>query len=159
MSATAVPAVRQSVVVNVPIERAFHVFTDGMSTWWPLESHHIAEKPADAAVMEPRAGGRWFERAADGSECEWGRVLAWEPPNRIVLAWHLTSDWQFDPDPANASEVEVRFAEEGGKTRVELEHRALERYGDKAGEVRAAVSGPGGWPSLLEMFRDAAEAA
>jgi uncharacterized protein YndB with AHSA1/START domain len=157
MSTVTVEPVKHSVLVEVPAERAFEVFTAGFASWWPLDTHHIGEKPAETAVLEPRAGGRWFERAADGSECNWGFVTAWEPPRRIVLAWHLTADWQFDPDADKASEVEVRFDPEGpGATRVELEHRLLERFGPDADRVRESVSSTGGWPGLLEIYAKAA---
>jgi len=148
--------VRSAVTVEASVERAFAVFTEGMTGWWPLDTHHIGEKAAEAAVMEPRAGGRLFERAADGSECDWGRVLVWDPPRRLVLAWHLARDWGFDPDPEHASEVEILFAPEGdGRTRVSLEHRAFERHGPGADDVRAAVAGEGGWPGLLGRYADA----
>jgi uncharacterized protein YndB with AHSA1/START domain len=157
MSVTAVPAVRQEIKVNAPIEHAFDVFTGGFAGWWPLESHHIGEQPAETAVLEPRTGGRWFERAADGSECDWGSVLVWEPPRRLVLSWHLGADWAYDPDPDRASEIEVTFVAEGeSATLVALEHRRLERHGAGAEKIRAGVSGPGGWPTLLEMFAAAA---
>lgn len=160
MTATAVEPVRRTVTVNVPVERAFEVFTAQQGSWWPLDSHHIGEQDAVAAVVEPRAGGRWFERAADGTECDWGRVLAWEPPHRVVLAWHLNADWEYDPDPAGSSEVEVRFLPEGDHaTRVELEHRNLHRHGVRAEEIREAISREGGWGGLLESFRATAERA
>ena len=149
-------AVRRSIVVEAPQERAFSVFTEGMSTWWPLETHHIGEQKAEAAVVEPRAGGRWYERAADGTECEWGRVIAWEPPERVVFGWHLGPEWKYDPDEALATEVEVRFVVEGPTTtRVELEHRGFERLGERADELRIPVAGEGGWSGLLELFSKA----
>jgi uncharacterized protein YndB with AHSA1/START domain len=148
-------AVRQSVVVQVPPERAFEVFTAGMSTWWPLDSHAIGKQPVTAAVIEPRAGGRWYERSSDGSECDWGRVAVWEPPDRLVLVWQLTADYAFDE--TLTTEVEVRFhAAEGGSTRVELEHRGLDAYGDRAAEVRETFDSPNGWAGLLQRFADAA---
>jgi len=150
-------AVRQSVVVDAPPERAFAVFTAGMTSWWPIESHSIGTKPMTAAVMEPRTGGRWFERAADGSECDWGRVLAWEPPHRVVLAWQISSDWQADPDIH--TEVEVRFhPEDAERTRVELEHRGLESYGPRAEEMRGIFGSDGGWRGLLGRFAETARA-
>jgi uncharacterized protein YndB with AHSA1/START domain len=149
-------AVRRSIVVEAPQARAFTVFTEGMSTWWPLETHHIGEQKAEAAVVEPRAGGRWYERAADGTECEWGRVIAWEPPERVVFGWHLGPEWKYDPDEASATEVEVRFVVEGPTTtRVELEHRGFERLGERADELRIPVAGEGGWSGLLELFSKA----
>jgi uncharacterized protein YndB with AHSA1/START domain len=160
MTAITIPAVTKSVTVEVPVERAFEVFTGRMGTWWPLESHHIGEQVAETAVMEPRAGGRWFERAADGTECEWGRVLAWEPPTRVVLAWHLNARWAYDPDEEHSSEIDVRFTADGpGRTRVELEHRGLERHGADADAIREAISSEGGWTGLLAAFKAAADAA
>jgi len=152
-------AVRRSVTVQAPPERAFSVFTDGLSTWWPLQTHTIAEQPPTAAIIEPRAGGRWFERAADGSETDWGRVLAWEPPHRLVLAWQITSDWHHDAKIA--TEVEVTFhAEDGDRTRVELEHRGLETYGDQAEQMRAVFgSSDGGWSGLLALYARATAGA
>jgi uncharacterized protein YndB with AHSA1/START domain len=158
MQATETMTVRQEVIVAAPIERAFQTFTERFDTWWP-RSHHIGEADMDTAVLEPREGGRWFERGVDASECEWGRVLAWEPPHRVVLSWQIDCHWHYDPDPAHGSEVEVRFTAEGAdRTRVELEHCNLERHGDGAGELRDSVSGPGGWPGLLEEFAKAAAA-
>lgn len=144
-------AVQRSVTVNVPPERAFDVFTAGMSGWWPMASHHIGEQDAVAIVIEPRPGGRWFERGAHGAECDWGFVTEWDPPRRVLLAWHLNADWDFDPDPARASEVEVRFTANGTGTLVELEHRG---FGDP--RIGAAVAEPGGWADLLETYARAA---
>jgi uncharacterized protein YndB with AHSA1/START domain len=158
MTTTTEATVRREITVAVPAARAFEVFTAGLSSWWPLETHHIGEQDALEAVLEPAAGGRLFERAADGSECDWGRVLAWEPPTRLVFAWHLNMRWAFDPDPAHASEVEVRFVDLGDSTRVELEHRAFERHGDDGGAIRDAVGGEGGWGGLLALYRESAEA-
>jgi uncharacterized protein YndB with AHSA1/START domain len=150
-------AVRQSVLVQAPPERAFEVFTAEMSTWWPLDSHSIGERPMGAAVIEPRTGGRWYERGDDGSECDWGEVLAWEPPRRVVLAWRLTTEWAFDP--AIHTEIEVLFEpQDGGSTRVTLEHRGLDAYGDKAAEMRETFDSDGGWNGLLRSFAEAAAA-
>jgi uncharacterized protein YndB with AHSA1/START domain len=144
--------VRKTLNVNVPVERAFAVFTEKMSAWWPA-THHIAQQPFVEIEIERRKGGRWFERAADGTECDWGRVLAWEPPHRVAFAWHLQADWKFDPDPEKASEVEIRFfATDAGETRVELEHRNLERHGASWEQVRTSVDSPGGWTAILENF-------
>jgi uncharacterized protein YndB with AHSA1/START domain len=147
--------VRKSILVKAPPERAFEVFTTGIGRWWP-QSHHIGKAEMQDAIMEPRAGGRWYERGADGSECEWGRVLAWEPPQRVVLAWQLAADWQYDPNLV--TEVEVRFTPEGNGTRVDLEHRNLERFGDHADAVRAQIDSEGGWGLILQLFADAAAA-
>jgi uncharacterized protein YndB with AHSA1/START domain len=157
MQQTAGVAVRQTVTVDVPPERAFAVFTADLASWWPLEAYHIGAQPAVGVVVEPRAGGRWYERAADGSECDWGRVLAWEPPHRVVLAWQISADWQHDP--GLVTEVEVRFdAEEGDRTRVELEHRGLEAYGERAQEMRDTFGSPDGWAGLLKRFAGTAAA-
>jgi uncharacterized protein YndB with AHSA1/START domain len=148
-------AMRRSVTVNAAPERAFDVFTAGFSTWWPLASHHIGKAEAAEAIIEPRAGGRWFERDADGNECNWGYVTEYEPPSRILLAWHLTPEWGYDPDPAKATEVEVTFTPAGGGTLVELEHRGFEKYGETGASMRDAVSAPGGWADLLELYAKA----
>ena len=147
-------SVRKTLNVNVPIERAFAVFTEKMDAWWPA-THHIAKQAFTEIVIEQRAGGRWFERAADGTECDWGRVVTWEPPHRVVFSWHLQGDWKFDPNPERASEVEVRFFAEGSGTRVELEHRNLERHGAGWEQVRTGVDSPGGWSAILEQFAKA----
>ena len=143
--------VRRSMTVQAPQERAFAVFTEGIGTWWPLASYAIGSQPAVTAVLEGHEGGRWFERAADGTECEWGRVVAWEPPSRIVLTWAIDADWR--PNPGVASEVEVRFTPVGdGATRVELEHRRLEAFAARAQEMRGLFDSPGGWNGLLEAY-------
>jgi uncharacterized protein YndB with AHSA1/START domain len=145
-------AVRRSVTVQATPERAFEVFTAGFSSWWPIESHHIGESMAVEVVIDPFAGGRWFERDADGNECVWGFVTAWEPPRRLLLAWHLTAEYEFDPDPDKASEVEVRFTPQDGGTLVELEHRGFERHAVAGAVIRQKVSREGGWGELLELF-------
>ena len=148
-------SVQRTVTVNVPRQRAFDVFTTGFNTWWP-RAHHIAPGELDEAIIEPRAGGRWMERTKDGVECDWGKVLAWEPPARLVLSWHLDGDWQYDADPAHASEVEVRFISEGERrTRVELTHRHIERA-TKGEQLLGGVSSEGGWGSLLQLYANAA---
>ena len=153
---TIVPApVRKSVRVGAPPERAFAIFTDGMGRWWP-KSHHIGAADLDALVIEPKAGGRWYERGVDGSECEVGKVLVFEPPTRLVLAWQLTADWKFDP--GLITEVEVRFIADGANaTRVELEHRNLDRYGERTDVFRTTIDSPQGWGGLLELFKQTAE--
>jgi uncharacterized protein YndB with AHSA1/START domain len=148
-------AVHRSIVVDAPPERAFAVFTEGMTSWWPMRSHSIAPGPMAAAVIEPRAGGRWFERSEDGSECDWGRVLAWEPPDRVVLAWQISPDWKYDA--GLHTEVEVRFtAEDERRTRVELEHRGLEAYAERAEQMRTIFGSDDGWAGLLRRFAEAA---
>jgi uncharacterized protein YndB with AHSA1/START domain len=154
-SAPAIPAVQSTVTVAVPVQTAFRVFTEGFDTWWP-RTHHIGQVDLAEAVLERREGGRWYERGVDGSECEWGRVLAWEPPHRLVLSWHIGGKWQYDPDPTRASEVEVRFTAKGPReTVVELRHHHLERHED--GQLlHDEVGGEGGWNGLLERFARAA---
>jgi uncharacterized protein YndB with AHSA1/START domain len=149
--------VRQTVSVNLSIDRAFALFTDGMATWWP-ESHHLGGVPTEM-VLERRAGGRIFDRYADGRESDWARVIAYEPPSRLVFGWHLGGDWAFDPDPDHASTVEVRFiAESPARTRVELEHRDFDRHGAAGDAIRSAVGSPEGWPLGLNAFERVANA-
>jgi uncharacterized protein YndB with AHSA1/START domain len=151
-------AVHKTITVAASRETAFRVFTEGMSTWWPLASHHIGKVDAKEVVVEPRLGGRCFERGIDGSECTWGHVLSWEPPGRFVFSWEISSDWRVDA--SQQTEVEVRFfAEASNRTRVELVHRNLDRYGSKRDEMRATFDSPGGWTGLLELFAKAAAAA
>jgi uncharacterized protein YndB with AHSA1/START domain len=147
--------VRKDIVVDAPLTHAFAVFTEGHNTWWP-RAHHIGSRENFTAIMEPRVGGRWFERGDDGSECNWGRVLVWDPPNRLVVSWDISADWKYDP--SIATEVEVRFVAESAKrTRVELEHRKLERYGDKAEAMRALFDSDGAWTATLAAFAKVAE--
>ena len=149
--------VRRNIQVAVPRERAFEVFTAGIGRWWP-KSHHIGAVDIDTLVFEPRAGGRWYERGVDGSECEVGKVLVWDPPARLVLAWQLTPDFKYDPNLI--TEVEVQFIAEGANsTRVELEHRNLERFGDRVDAMRQQIDGPGGWGDLLQLFAQSATQA
>jgi uncharacterized protein YndB with AHSA1/START domain len=142
--------VSRTLLVKASPSRAFEVFTQKMSLWWPLKSHHIGKSDATDAVMEPFVGGRWYERGADGSECDWGHVRAWEPPGRVVLSWEIDADWKANPNVA--SEVEVRFVEVPEGTRVELEHRKLEAFGERAAEMRGVFGGDGGWNTLLAAF-------
>jgi uncharacterized protein YndB with AHSA1/START domain len=149
-AAPATDLVKKHVFVKTTPERAFEVFTKEMSSWWPLATHHISKVDAAAAVIEPFAGGRWFERGTDGSECDWGRVLAWEPPARLVLAWQISADWQHDAQLV--TEVEVRFTAENGGTRVDLEHRLLRGFGPRADEMRGIFDSKGGWNGILGLF-------
>jgi uncharacterized protein YndB with AHSA1/START domain len=158
MNSQTIPAVRHTVTVPLPLDHAFRVFTEGFDTWWP-RSHKIGAADLAEAVLEPRAGGRWYERDADGSECDWGKVLVFDPPRRLVVSWQIDGSWQHDPDPAHASEVEVRFIEEAGGTRVDLEHRNIDRHGADAGALRTAFNAPAGWPGILEGYAKAAAAA
>jgi uncharacterized protein YndB with AHSA1/START domain len=149
MTAT-IESVRKSVTVAAPPERAFEVFTAGMTDWWPRDSHHISDADDARAILEPREGGRWYEIDQNGVECDWGYVIAWDPPHRLVLAWQLTGEWKYDA--GFVTEVEVTFTPEGDGTRVDLEHRDLDRYGDGADEVRAALGSDRGWTGLLDTF-------
>ncbi|HEY7632587.1 MAG TPA: SRPBCC family protein, partial [Thermoleophilaceae bacterium] len=144
--------VRKTVTVEAPQEHAFDVFTAGFDKWWP-RSHHIGEAEMAEAIIECREGGRAYERGVDGSECEWGRVLVFDRPNRVVVSWHLQGDWSYDPDPSKASEYEARFIPEtDSRTRVEFEHRHLERHGEAAQHIYDQVSQEGGWGGLLAMY-------
>ncbi|HEY4095258.1 MAG TPA: SRPBCC family protein [Baekduia sp.] len=146
----AVEAVRRSVVVPASRERAFEVFTSGMTSWWP-SAHHIGSAPIEEVVVEPREGGRWYTRHQDGSETQTGFVSVWEPPARLVLAWQLTADWQYDPKLITT--VELRFvAEAADRTRVELEHRDLERFGPDAERTRITFEDPGAWTATLAAY-------
>ncbi|MGH3763181.1 SRPBCC family protein [Actinophytocola sp.] len=145
-------AVDKTVTVRAGRERAFTVFTERFHSWWP--GHHIGGAELADVIIEPREGGRWYEHGVDGSECDWGRVLAWEPPARLVLSWHLRADFSYEPDPAKASEIEVRFvAEAPDRTRVEFSHHHIERHDDPDGVVEG-VDSPGGWTSILAAYAE-----
>jgi uncharacterized protein YndB with AHSA1/START domain len=159
MTSTTEAAFRTAITVEAPIDRAFSVFTAGFDSWWP-RAHHVL--PADLAdvVLEGAAGGRWYERGVDGTECDWGRVLVWDPPRAIALSWHLNADFEYDPDPDRASRVDVRFTAEGpGSTRVELAHTELDRVGESWPKLLAGISAEGGWRTLLERYAARAAAA
>jgi uncharacterized protein YndB with AHSA1/START domain len=144
--------VSTSTVVHAPIERAFSVFTEDIGSWWPSE-HHILQSPLAEMVFEPRAGGHVYDRGTDGSECRWARVLAYEPPERVVISWDINLQWQIETDRTRTSEVEVRFlAETPQRTRVELEHRNLERHGEGWESMRDAVGSPQGWAAGMRAF-------
>src|SRR5918999_2166960 len=144
--------IQVQVVVGAPIAQAFTVFTEGIGTWFPPE-YNLLAVPIAARVFEPRVGGRVYDRGVDGSECHWGRVLAYEPPNRVVISWDISPRWQLETDPEKTSEVEVRFvAEAPERTRVLLEHRHLERHGEGWEGVREGVAGDEGWPLYLQRY-------
>jgi uncharacterized protein YndB with AHSA1/START domain len=148
---TAAP-VRTEIVVDAPIDRAFDVFTADMGSWWP-PTNHILEAELAEMVFEPRVGGHIYDRGVDGSESRWARVLAYEPPDRVVFSWDINLQWQIETDPARTSEVEVRFiAESPTRTRVELEHRGIDRHGDGWESMHGAVGSPNGWGGGLEAF-------
>ena len=147
-----------AVTVDAPIDHCFSVFTDGFSSWWPA-THHIREVEMADCRMEPRVGGRWYEIGIDGNECDWGSVLAWDPPRHVALAWHLNPEFKYDPDPQRASRVDVRFTDVGdGRTTVELEHSQLDRHGDGWEQLKVGISGDGGWRSIIELFAERAGA-
>jgi len=148
-------AIRKSIEVKAPIAHAFQVFATRMGEWWHKEHSIARETDQKDVVIEPRAGGRWFEIGADGSEHDWGRVLAYEPPHRLLLAWQLTREFQYDANFETT--VEVRFEERGGLTIVEFEHRDLERMGADAVELFEGMDG--GWGMLLGLFQSKAEEA
>ncbi len=150
-------AVRVSLEVHAPIERAFRVFTAEIGSWWDPD-HHILKAELAEMVFEPRVGGHVYDRGADGSECPWARVLAYEPPHRLVISWDINMQWQLEPDPAKTSEIEVRFVEQApDRTVVEFEHRNLDRHGEGWEGMRDAVGSPGGWPAGLQAFAEAAK--
>ena len=142
--------VRKSVVVDVPIEHAFDVFARRYNDWWP-RSHHIGPTQEFTAIIEPRVGGRYYERASDGRETAWGTVLAYDPPRHLLVSWDLDSNWKYDP--ALGTEVDVTFvAEAPERTRVTLEHRRLERFGDQAEMMRTIFESENGWSGLLAAY-------
>lgn len=147
-----IATVRQSVVVEAPIERAFKVFTEDFGSFKPPE-HNLLSVPIAETVFERHVGGHIYDRGADGSECRWARVLAYEPPTRLLLSWDISPRWQIETDPARTSEWEVRFtAEAANRTRVEIEHRNLDRHGTGWESERDGVAGDQGWPLYLKRF-------
>jgi uncharacterized protein YndB with AHSA1/START domain len=156
MDQATIAPVRISLTVPIPADQAFKLFTEGFNSWWI--GHHIGAADLAEAVIEPREGGRWYERGVDGSECDWGKVLEFQPPGRIVLTWQLNAQFAYDPDTDHASEVEVLFTEANGQTRVDFEHRHIERLGAGADELAKSVGGEGGWPAILDLYVKAAVA-
>ena len=149
-----VTSIRHEIVVEAPIERAFSVFTVGFGSFKPPE-HNMLRVEIAETVFEPRVGGDVFDRGVDGTVCRWARVLAYEPPDRVVISWDISPRWQIETDLERTSEVEVRFiAEAPDRTRLELEHRALDRHGDGWEAVRDGVDGETGWPLYLRRFAD-----
>ncbi len=152
MTTQAQASVRTQIVVDAPIERAFRVFTDRFGDFKPRE-HNLLGAPIVQTTFEPRVGGHIYDRAEDGSECRWARIVAYEPPTRVVFSWDIGPTWQLEPDPANASEVEVRFVADGAdRTRVELEHRHIDRHGPGWEGVYSGVDSDGGWPLYLDRY-------
>ena len=147
-------SVRTQVVVEAPIERAFRIFTEDFGSFKPPEHNMLGVEIAET-VFEPRVGGHLYDRGVDGSECRWARVLAYEPPDRVVLSWDISPRWQIETDLERTSEWEVRFiSETPGRTRVELEHRNLDRHGEGWESGRDGVDSEGGWPLYLERFSE-----
>ena len=147
-------SVRTEVVVEAPIERAFRVFTEQFDRIKPREHNMLGVDIAET-VFEPRVGGSIYDRGVDGSECRWARVLAYEPPDRVVFSWDISPSWQIESDPEKTSEVEVRFvAETPERTRIELEHRKLDRHGENWEGLREGVASPDGWPLYLQRYGD-----
>ncbi|MDG4824073.1 SRPBCC family protein [Asanoa sp. WMMD1127] len=152
MTQAADVVVRRQLVVEAPIERAFAVFTERFGDFKPRE-HNLMQAPIVETVFEPRVGGNIYDRAEDGTECRWARILAYEPPNRVVFSWDINPRWQVETDPSATSEVEVRFVSESpGRTRVELEHRNLDRHGSGWESVRDGVAHDEGWPLYLKRY-------
>ena len=157
MSATDAVVVRREIVVEAPIARAFATFVERFGEFKPKE-HNLLGAPITSTTFEPRVGGHIFDRAEDGSECHWARVLAYDPPDRVVFSWDISPSWQLESDPSHASEVEVRFvAETPDRTRVQLEHRNFERHGPGWEGVREGVGGDAGWPLYLARYADLLE--
>jgi hypothetical protein len=139
-----------SLEVGASLEHAFETFTAGLDSWWP-RTHHIGKAEMAVAVLEPRAGGRWYELGVDGSTCEWGVVLAWEPPAHVAMSWHLDGDFKFEADRAHSSRVDVFFEALGPRlTRVTLIHSGLDRHGETWTRLRESISS--GWPTILRLF-------
>ena len=150
-------SVQSEIVVDAPIERAFTVFTEGIGSWFPAEYNLLATEIAER-VFEPREGGHVYDRGTDGRECHWARVLSYEPPDRVVISWDIGPQWQIETDLEKTSEVEVRFVSEAPeRTRVELEHRNLDRHGDGWQGMADGVRGGDGWPLYLQRFAEAAQ--
>jgi uncharacterized protein YndB with AHSA1/START domain len=152
MTQSEVPPVRKSVVVNTRIDRAFELFVDKFDAIKPRE-HNLLAVPVAETIFEPRVGGHIYDVGTDGSVCRWARVLVYEPPSRVVFSWDIGPTWRLEADPAKTSEVEVRFiAESDSRTRVELEHRHLERHGPAWRSVADGIEGDAGWPLYLSRY-------
>ncbi len=151
---TGIEPVKKQVVVETSATNAFRVFTDGIDQWWPRQ-HHIGRSPLKRAVIEPRKDGRWYSISEDGTECDTGKVLVWDPPRRLVMTWQITAEWKFDA--AFVTEVEVTFTPDGpARTVVDLEHRNLERYGAVAATIRQSIGADTGWGLIIKNFAEVA---
>jgi uncharacterized protein YndB with AHSA1/START domain len=151
---TSATSVQTEIVVEAPLERAFRVFTEDFDRIKPRE-HNLLGVDIAETVFEPRVGGHIYDRGVDGTECRWARVLVYEPPERVAFSWDISPQWQLESAPEKASEVEVRFISEApGRTRVELEHRHLDRHGDGWEGMREGVGGDQGWPLYLSRYAE-----
>ena len=160
MNVQQVPAtsINKSITVDAPIDRAFYVFTQEMQTWWPPE-HHLLDAQLAEMVVEPRVGGDVYDVGTDGSKCRWARVLEYDPPNLFVFSWDINLQWEVETDLDRTSEVAITFTAEGeNRTRVDLEHRKLDRHGEGWEKMRDAVGSPDGWGVGLRRFAEAAAA-
>jgi uncharacterized protein YndB with AHSA1/START domain len=150
--------VRVEATVEAPIAHAFEVFTTRCDSWWP-RAYRLGQSERSDVVIEPRVGGRWYEHGADGSECDWGQVLAWEPPHHLALSWQIGVNWAPEPDPARASRVDVRFVADGPtRTTVTVVHSDFERHGPGWESMRDGVAHEGGWPGILATYAEVARA-
>ncbi len=148
--------VSASILVDVPVDVAFRVFTSDMGAWWP-ESHHIGTAALSAAIIEPRVGGRWYELDSDGTTCDWGLVLAWDPPDHVAMSWQLTPEFRRDGVARHASRIDVRFEPRpDGTTLVTLIHSDLQNHGEGWRDLRDKVGAPGGWAGILRIYGDRA---
>lgn len=149
---TAATTVRRQILVNAPIGEAFAIFTGRFGDFKPRE-HNLLRAPIAETVFEPRVGGHIYDRAIDGTECRWARILVFEPPDRVVFSWDISPRWQLETNPELTSEVEVRFVVESDEqTRVELEHRHIDRHGAGWESVRDGVDNEAGWPLYLQRY-------
>jgi uncharacterized protein YndB with AHSA1/START domain len=159
MTQKAAAVVRKEIIVEVPVERAFMLFTDGFGAFKPPE-HNLLNVPIAETVFEPKVGGHIVDRGTDGSECRWARILAYEPPTRVVFSWDIGPSWQIESDPQNTSEVEVQFmAVTADRTRVVLEHRNIDRHGPGWEAVHEGIDGDQGWPLYLNRYAAIANGA
>ena len=149
--------VRKSITVKAQPARAFEIFTREIDTWWP-RSHHIGKSPMRCIKLEEHAGGRCYTEQEDGTECDWGSVLVWDPPRRLVFAWQITHEWGYEPSLERSSEVEITFTPAAGGvgTQVDLVHRFFERHGAGGATMRTSVDAPNGWTGLLALFAERA---
>ena len=146
-------AVQMSIVVDAPIADAFEVFTADIASWFPRE-YNLLDTPIVTRTFEPHVGGHVYDTGEDGKECHWARVLAWEPPNRVVFSWDISPQWQIETEPEKTSEVEVRFTADGpDRTRLDLEHRNLDRHGEGWEQLSSEMSGESAWTGVLALYQ------